>query len=346
MPMFDDFDTLPLAELGCPLAVCSLEGELLAATASARALLMDAGMPCDSMPCRLPATLWEALNATPVGQSTDWRPHPAGDRCLGFTRYHYGPQHAVLLMREITEAQVELRRRLQQQRLEAIGRLVAGIAHDLRAPLSSIVFGASVLAQRCDQMDQDQIREKLEQIGAAAARQQQTIAGLLDFARLGPPVKANLSLEHTLGRVAALLRPTLREGEHEVRVTVDPGADCVFGNPLVIEQILVNLIMNSVEAKDGPVTVDLEGQCDPTECVTRVHIRDDGPGIPEEIRARVFEPFFTTKRDGTGLGLVTAREAAVDMGGDLLLADAGRGAHFMLVLPTGDSTGSANGSKP
>jgi signal transduction histidine kinase len=323
---------LAVDRVGCPLAICSFEGMLVAASPSARALLAHAGIDCTDPPCELPSSLWEALSHTPFGQSTDWRPTVQDERCLGFTRYRYGDEYLLLLMREITAAQNELRRRLQQQRLEAIGRLVAGIAHDLRAPLSSIVFGASVLSQRHAEMSGDQIRERLEQIVAAANRQQATIAGLLDFARLGPPIDVELSLHETFTRVAAFLRPTLRDRDGRLVINVHESAQHVRGNPLVIEQILVNLILNALEAAEGRVTVELRSAAGIAGNSVDVHVTDDGPGIPAQLAGRIFEPFFTTKQNGTGLGLVTAREAAEAQGGQLALAPSERGAHFILSL--------------
>ncbi|MDH5676196.1 MAG: HAMP domain-containing histidine kinase [Myxococcales bacterium] len=330
----EELTRLELEAVGFPMVVCDAGGRIMAATPEARTLMGEVGARCDGLPCAMPESLWQALSSTPIGQSTDYRPETDSERCIGFTRYRYGRDWQLLLMREITDVQVELRRRLQQQRLEAIGRLVAGIAHDLRAPLSSIVFGASVLAQRCDEMSREQIKEKLGQINAAAARQQQTIAGLLDFARLGPPVKVDLSLRHTLSRVAALLRPTLRDGGHQIIVQVDEDADAVHGNPLVIEQILVNLIINATEAAEGACRIQLHGECAAANTV-HVHVRDDGPGIPEQLRARIFDPFFTTKREGTGLGLMTAREAAINLGGNLELSPgtSDGGAHFIVTMP-------------
>ena len=315
------------------MALCDGEGHIVATTPTARALLKSAGIDCEGTSCPLPESLWPPLTRTPVGQSIEWRPSQNPERCIGFTRHRYGNDLFALLMRELTDSQLELRRRLQVQRLEAIGRLVAGIAHDLRAPLSSIVFGASVLVDRSDDMPREQIREKLEQISAAARRQQETIARLLDFARLGPPARADLSLQRTFSRVSALLRPTLREGNHQVIVDPDTSADMVHGNPIEIEQILINLILNSIESREQSVTVRLRAALHDPPSLIAVHVEDDGPGIPSELRSRLFDPFFTTKTHGTGLGLVNSREAAVSLGGNLVHVPSESGAHFVLLLP-------------
>jgi len=104
-----------------------------------------------------------------------------------------------------------------------------------------------------------------------------------------------------------------------------------MANPIVVEQILVNLVLNALESDPAPreVSIDItsrDGLC----CVV---VEDDGPGIADSLRETVFEPFFTTKTQGTGIGLTSAREAARELGGDLSLEPSGSGARFCLWLP-------------
>ncbi|MFO0571423.1 MAG: ATP-binding protein [Polyangiaceae bacterium] len=102
----------------------------------------------------------------------------------------------------------------------------------------------------------------------------------------------------------------------------------------MVEQMLVNLVMNAAEASSRPQRIDLVAVPDRERgSIVRVRVTDAGPGVPEELRDRVFEPFFTTKPKGTGIGLTTAREAARDLGGDLVLEDSDRGACFAVLLP-------------
>jgi signal transduction histidine kinase len=315
------------------MAICTLQGEISAFSPGARELLRRVGMACPALPCPLPESLWQTLTEAPLGEPIEWHPEESEERWLGITRHRVGDDALLLLMRELTDAHKELGRRLQRQRLESIGRLVAGVAHDLRAPLANIMFGASVLADICAELSPAELREKLVQITDAAARQQATISSLLDFARIGPPAKTDLSLDETFSRVSALLRSAIREGGHQLLMSVSPGSRQVYGNQLVVEQILTNLIMNALEAAQRPVMVQVSSEQSHEANMVELHIIDDGDGIPEATRRHLFEPFFTTKDRGTGLGLATAREAALDQGGDIVLLVSTRGAHFVLMLP-------------
>ena len=339
---------LCLEDIGGAIAVCSAEGELLGATPSARALLARLGINPPSLPHKLPPSLWGEIAGTPLGEATEWRPaQPAGGACLGCTRYRLGDAHALLLMREVSEKQLVLSQRLHQQRLEATGRLVATIAHDLREPLASIVYNADVLATSNGRISPDLEREILAAIRAASDQLRGTVDGLLDFARLGPPVATEVCLPHVIDRVLGLLRPRFREGEHTVTHVVDPRTPWVRGNPLILEQILVNLVMNAVEAATGPthIHIRVEPQALETDgCQVRITIEDDGPGVPPELRDRIFDPFYTSKPKGTGLGLTVAREAAEDLGGDLLLLASDRGARFQVRLPC--EPGSSSSGEP
>src|SRR5690606_22563337 len=107
------------------------------------------------------------------------------------------------------EMQHELSRRLQQQRLQAIGTIVAGIAHDIRTPLACVVFTARVLRSRLAELTQEEKAESLDTIVDAASRMHETIAGLLDYARLGPPTTSRTRLDEVVARVCSLLRPLL-----------------------------------------------------------------------------------------------------------------------------------------
>src|SRR5262249_9378410 len=136
------------------------------------------------------------------------------------------------------------------------------------------------------------------------------------------------SLRETFDRVSSLLRPVFRAGGHELRIELHNKQVRLRGNPLTIEQIFVNLLVNAIESTDRPVHVRVASEQvavaapDPRACraiddLVRIRVLDDGPGIPAELVATVFEPFVTSKPYGTGLGLTIARDAAQSLGGSL-----------------------------
>ena len=258
----------------------------------------------------------------------------------------------LLLMRELTDQQRAVSQRMHQQRLEETGRLAAVMAHDLRSPLSSIVYNVDLLCTRAGELASATARELLHETQIAADQMRRTIAGLLDFVRLGPPVIATRSLREIVDRVSSLLRPVFRAGGHELRIELHDENVRVRGNPLTIEQIFVNLLVNATDANDRSVHVRITSQqaaagAPPARSAragddtVTIRISDDGPGIPAELRASVFEPFVTSKPDGTGLGLTIAREAAQSLGGDLVLEDTAVGCAMAVVLPIARLDGAA-----
>jgi signal transduction histidine kinase len=323
---------IELAEVGGALAACDSQGRIAGCSPSARQLLSRLGLSLESLPAPIPTVLWQLIASRDVGVAVQWRSSAEEDLMLGCTRYRLGDDGWLLVMSEISHKQSLLAERLHQQRLEALGRLVATTAHDLRSPLSSIVFNSDVLAARIDELPVERVREAVGDINTAAARLRGTIDCLLDYVRLGPAVASEVSIREILTRTQSLLRPLLRAGAHRLLDTIGAEADRALGNPLAVEQIFVNLVLNSLEAARGPATVrvssSLQGK------LLRVLVEDDGPGIPSEHRLQVFDPFFTTKRDGTGIGLSAAREAARAGGGDVQLVRWTEGAAFAVLLPS------------
>jgi signal transduction histidine kinase len=135
-----------------------------------------------------------------------------------------------------------------------------------------------------------------------------------------------------------------RAGSHELTTTLHDDCVRVRGNPLTVEQIFVNLLVNATEAADRPIHVHITSEhvaaagterrpWRAVDDMVRIRIRDDGPGIPAELAATVFEPFVTSKPHGTGLGLTIAREAAQSLGGHLSLEDCAPGCTVAVVLP-------------
>src|SRR6185437_15002585 len=180
------------------------------------------------------------------------------------------------------------------------------------------------------------IRQSLAEIRAATISLRRTVDGLLDFARLGPPRNADVSLLDVYNRVMSLLRGMLRGSPHVFVQQLDP-AIRVKANVIALEQVLVNLIVNALEANPQGARVCIT--CEPvpaTEGLARfvkMRVLNEGAPIPPGVHARLFEPFFTTKEHGTGLGLAVSREAMRDLGGDLLYEPVDENAAFSLLIP-------------
>jgi signal transduction histidine kinase len=337
---------LCLDDIGAPFAVIDAAARVVEATPSAAALIARFQLATE-LPAPLPADLARELANTPFGVPIIWRPRPELDAVLGCTGYELGTDHRLLLMHEITEQQRALSQRMHQQRLEETGRLAAVMAHDLRSPLSSIVYNVDLLRNRAGELSSASARELLHETQIAADQMRRTIAGLLDFVRLGPPVTTTQSLREIVDRVSSLLRPVFRAGSHELRIELHDEHVRVRGNPLTIDQIFVNLLINAIDACDRPVHVKISSQhiaAPPgprpgraADDMVLIRVSDDGPGIAAELVASVFDPFVTSKQNGTGLGLTIAREAAQSLGGQLVHDDTAAGCAMVLVLPVARS---------
>jgi signal transduction histidine kinase len=217
------------------------------------------------------------------------------------------------------------RQLVQSEKLAGIGRLAAGVAHEINNPLGVILGYAKLLQRRCD----GGMAEDLGVIEEETLRAKEIVDGLLDLSRPLPPGAEDVDLRALSEEVVSRLREArLLDG---VEVTVD-GRAVARGHAEKLRQVLVNLLRNAAEAAGAGGRVEIRiGAGGP---VAEVAVEDSGPGIPEELRARLFEPFFTTKAKGTGLGLAVSRAIARAHGGDLETTQAPHGgARFALRLP-------------
>jgi signal transduction histidine kinase len=221
--------------------------------------------------------------------------------------------------------------------LRSLGELAAGIAHDLRNPLTIVKATAESLARR--PRDREEVNEHIKVIGRNLEKADRTIAALLD---LGKPTSCNpqpVNLEHTLTEVLGLISvekrrhgvKIVRLGEHNVTVQADA--------KMLIRAVL-NLMLNALQAsaEGGEIQVIIRAFSFDEKGWGALAVADRGVGIQPESRARLFSPFFTTKPDGIGLGLLSTRRVVGEMGGRVGLYPRHRGgARALLLLPQASS---------
>jgi signal transduction histidine kinase len=326
-----------LDDVSGALAVCDRHGTLIGASAAARDLLSRLGGDGK----RVPATLWGQLASSEVGEAVVWSPEEPPGHVLGCTRYSVGTERWLLVMREITEKQELLAQQLQRHRAKTIELLVYLLAHDLRAPLASIVLNLDVLSERWRELAPEAVTEFLGESAAASIQLRETIDALVDLVRIGPPRATDLRVATVIDRAVGLTRPAFRQSGHELIVALDPSATCIRANELAVQQILMNLLLNAAESTTTPMAIELttkpatlDGPSGRVGAVS-IRVRDYGPGIAPEMQRRLFQPFFTTKSNGTGLGLALARDAAVAENGVLQYVPVATGACFEVILPSG-----------
>ncbi len=229
--------------------------------------------------------------------------------------------------RELHRHQREL---LRAEQLAAVGHLAASVAHEVRNPLTSVkllVEGALRPRHRTPLTEPD-----LQVIHGAVARVEQTVQGLLNFARRPVLHRRIRDLREVVGPAIELVRARARQQGVAVEVEGDPGpvrADVDAGQ---LSTVLVNLFINALDAMPtgGRLTVTLTGSRERV----RIDVADTGSGIAPEIAARLFTPFASTKETGTGLGLSVSKRIVEDHGGALAAVNAPEGgACFTLTLP-------------
>jgi two-component system C4-dicarboxylate transport sensor histidine kinase DctB len=234
---------------------------------------------------------------------------------------------------------------VQAGKLGMLGQMAAGMTHELNQPLTAVKAFADNAIAFLDQDDAHSVRENLRHISDACSRMGRLIGQLKGFARrsdgrsddeaVGP-----VDLANSIRNAALLLEGDYRQRDATLTITAVPSAR-VIGDALRIEQVLVNLLKNALDAVAGgdERRVHLVLGIEPPDAV--ITITDTGPGIAPQARGRLFEPFFTTKPSGQGLGLGLAISSSIvqAMGGRLEAGDAGsgegrpHGAEFVLRLP-------------
>lgn len=299
-------------------------------------------------PVRLPESLLRLIRRTPLGKPIDWSPH-GGEQCFGVTVYALGRSHFLLAMREIAEMHATLSYQVYRSTQQELARLLAGAAHDLRSPLSTITFDIEVLRGRWSELPPEQVQMLLDRCAARCKYQDGAISTLVESAQMADPV--SITQGELFDRVEDKLRPIFREKGARLSVKVDRDVR-VRAAMLSLDHIFSNLLTNAVESCEHSVTVEVRSgepfdtcsvkssACLSPRCVP-IWVADNGPGIAPEHLGRVFSPFFSTKESGTGIGLCLAREAARHSGGELRLVTGKRrgGACFEVLLPQDVSIG-------
>jgi signal transduction histidine kinase len=257
---------------------------------------------------------------------------------------HHDGIGAVLVARDVTphaqlEAErAELRNRLvQSEKLVALGQFVAGIAHELNNPLQGVLGHIELL--RATGAFPKTIRRDMQRIYREADRAAKIVRNLLVFAGSRRLVRRRTSVNATLSRVLALRAPALRAAGIEVARRHDEKLPRVKGDPLLLHQAFLNIVMNAEQALGAAgrietrTTLKNDGQGART---VLIEIRDTGPGIPPQVLPRIFEPFYTTKEvgKGTGLGLAITYGIIQEHGGEITVTNHPEGgAVFTVQLP-------------
>jgi two-component system, LuxR family, sensor kinase FixL len=279
-----------------------------------------------------------------VGERKDGSTFPmelsVGEMRSGDKRYFTG------FVRDLTERQ-ETEARLQElqselvhiSRLTAMGEMASTLAHELNQPLSAIANYLKGSLRIIDAGSVDaptKIREAIGKAGEQALRAGQIIRRLRDFVARGESERGVENLQKLVEEAGALAMVGAKERDIRVRFVFDPRVDLVLADKVQIQQVILNLIRNAIEAMEHAERRELTVSVDEEEGgLAMVSIADTGPGIAADVMAQLFQPFVTTKRSGMGVGLSISRTIIEAHGGRIWVeARPGGGALFHFTLRT------------
>jgi two-component system sporulation sensor kinase A len=252
---------------------------------------------------------------------------------VSFSILFEGAPMVVAIARDLTDRKTTEQALLKYERLGAIGEMAAGMAHEIRNPLSGVQLSAEYLLKKFGQNPEaaDQIKNILEQVG----RLRQLVDDTLDYSKDKSVIELQLTDVMTLFRTSLRLAQVQYGPNHsrfKVEWKLDWNLYFLRVNPYRVQQVLVNLILNAFQAMGAEGTLTLG--CEKDGARFRLSVADDGPGIQDKELTRMFEPFFTTKTSGSGLGLSVSQKIAESHGGKIRVERLQpRGALFILELP-------------
>jgi signal transduction histidine kinase len=226
---------------------------------------------------------------------------------------------------------------LRNEKLASLGTLAAGVAHEIRNPLTAINVRLHSLKKNLVSNSSEQ--EDAQVIDHEIQRLERIVQGFLQFARPSEPKLMTVSADSLLSRIRSLFESQLANASIKLNVLSVPDL-WLQADPHQIEQVLINLVQNAADSigTGGSITLRahtgkarLSGRNTP---VAMLQVIDTGKGIPPEVRKRIFDPFFTTKEEGTGLGLAISQRIIEKHSGTLeCRSDNGRGTTFTILLP-------------
>jgi len=239
----------------------------------------------------------------------------------------------------VGELQAARREVIQSERLAAVGELAAGVAHELRNPLTSV----KLLLQHAARQPSDYRigEQKLQLILDEIRRMEVTIQGLLDFARRPQLKRVRHDLRETLQRSLNLVEGRVQQNQVRLHSEVGNQAMWIIGDAELLSQVFVNLFLNALEAMPAGGQLSVVASTSDSPQQVRVTVTDTGSGFHAEVLNRLFEPFVTTRERGTGLGLPICRRIVLEHNGQIRASNRAEGGAVVVVeLPSQNGSNS------
>jgi two-component system NtrC family sensor kinase len=237
----------------------------------------------------------------------------------------------LMMEKKLQETHLQL---VSSEKMASLGKLAAGIAHEINNPLGGILIYASLMKE--DLPEDDPKRADLDRIVQEAGRCKEIVKSLLEFARQTEPKKEPVDINRAINDGLFFLVNQALFHNIEIVKNLDPFLPFVQGNAGQLKQVFMNIIVNAAEAMHGSGRLTITTSRSPDGRSVLIEFTDTGEGIPEENLTRIFDPFFTTKDvgKGTGLGLATSYGIVEEHGGKIRVkSKVGEGSTFTIELP-------------
>ena len=235
------------------------------------------------------------------------------------------------MQKKLEETQNQL---LQAEKIASLGRMSAGVAHEINNPLAGILIYAELLQR--DMEANAAGRQHIEEIINQTLRCKQIVTRLLEFSRQSLGQKTLLSINEIISRCVKLIDQQLLFQNIQIKLSLDPELLQIFGDPGELQQVFTNLLINAADAMNGLGRITITSCAAPERDGVIITFADTGSGIPPELRDKIFDPFFTTKPPGkgTGLGLSIVYGVIQRHGGTIEVeSPLGGGTEFIIRLP-------------
>ena len=279
-------------------------------------------------------------------QETDFRFYPPEERgtnpdwkwvqCHAGSIEYQGKNTILINMMDITRSK-ELETFLRtQDKMSSLGRVAAGIAHEIRNPLSGINIYLNTLEKLYDKEESlGKVRQILRQLQSASNQIESVIRRVMDFSKPSTPRLVLTDINQPIEEAIALSSVTLRKRGVKIEKDLSEDLTKVHADPQLIEQVILNLITNAAEAMKnvaGAKQIKIASSAEINSIL--VKISDSGPGVPLNLREKIFDPFYTTKAESTGIGLSLCHRIITDHGGSLRVSESRwGGAEFTIKIP-------------
>ncbi len=238
----------------------------------------------------------------------------------------------VLHVMDVTRQSLLEERMRRMERFAGLGAVAAGLAHEIKNPLSALALHAQLLKEQLERAPIPHAEETIQILLSEVHRMTRVLDGFREFAAIDQLDRHPVSLPVLIQKVIRLLRPHIQSKGITLELDVRDSGDCFLNiDSDKIEQVLINLLVNALEAMPEKGVLTFRGETDDGEA--RIFVSDTGTGIPPAIRDRLFDPYFTTKGQGTGLGLAICEKIIRQHEGTITFQTSDAGTTFQLTLP-------------